>query len=180
MAKRKLENKPNQSKEIPHSGRLCFTPRSVAHGLETLDAYSKRQANKKAARNEVEQAKRERFRKSCEQGRRYFSMRKIREYWLRQLDIAASLDAITWDYISGELEWERDKPVVYALMAFSMNQGGLFRIVPKSMEGTKWFEYVDRIPFLVCECDLSAELLSCIEADLRSQGLGRAAGCDLC
>lgn len=167
MAKRKSENKPNQLK-----GRLRLTPRSVARGSETLDAYSKRQADEKAARDAVEQAKRERFRKSCEQGRRHFSIRKIRKYWLEQLDIAASfLGAEPLDYISGELELEKDKPVVYALMTFCIDEGSLFRIVPESVESTKWYVDRHRILFWVCERDLSSELLSYIEADLKAEGL---------
>lgn len=56
MKKRKSENKPNQLKET-HLGRLCFTTRSVARGLETLDAYSMRKVNEKAINRSAKQKK---------------------------------------------------------------------------------------------------------------------------
>lgn len=98
---------------------------------------------------------------------------------MEQLDIAASLDAKPWDYISGKLEWlrkrlgweEKDKSVVYLLMAFSMDRGSLIKIIPESMKSTEWYILKDLIPYGVCEYDLSAELLSFIEADLKKEGL---------
>lgn len=157
MAKRKSDNK-------------FFTPRTVARGLETLDAYSKRQADKEAARNAVERARRERFRKSCEKGRRFLVNEKILEYWLTQAGIAMSGPKKYW----GDTEkysWPKDKAIVYAVMMICIEQRSIIRIIPDSLKQTECYCINEYVWTWVENFDLSDGFMNYIEAELKSKGL---------
>lgn len=171
MAKRKSENKPNQLKERSHLGRLCFTPRSVARGLETLEAYSMRKVNEEAIRRSAKQKKWERFQADCEQCKKYFSKKKKRSYWLKRLEKAASLPVQYWG--DSRIEWPKDKAIVYATMAICMQKYSHFKIIPDSFKKTSQYEankYVDGA-FEIFDNFSSTEFLSYIETDLENEGL---------
>lgn len=157
--------------ENKQNGRLLFTPRTVARGSETLDAYSKRQANQEAARDAVEKTKRERFRKSCERGRQFLSRKKILEYWLTQVESAMSGPKKYWGDIK-KFSWPKDKAIIYAIMAICVeNAGSVVRFIPDSLQQTKQYKFNKYVWNWVETYDLSVELMNYIEADLIQEDL---------
>jgi len=153
MAKRKSDNK-------------FFTPRTVARGSETLDAYSKRRADKEAARNAIERAKRERFRLNCERGRRFLVNENVLEYWLTQAKIAMAGPRKYW----GDTEkysWPKDKAIVYAVMMICIEQHSIIRIIPDSLQQTKNYKFNEYVWTWVENLDLSDGFMNFIEKELK-------------
>ena len=100
-----------------------------------------------------------------------FSDQDIRSYWLEQLDKAASLPVQDW--VKSEIQWPKDKAVVYATMAICMQKYSKFKIIPDSFKKTSQYEANKRINFAVeYYADVSStEYLSYIESDLKAKGL---------
>jgi len=140
------------------------------HGIQYRRPLQE-QTQSNIERQKKENAKQERFRASCKQGIQYFSIQKIRTYWLKQIEIAASLTDKPWGYGSTRIEWPKDKPTVYAVMAFSMQENSIVGIIPESLKDTEWYTLYEIVGTWVCYTDISVELLSYIEEDLREQGL---------
>lgn len=153
------------------SNKKFFTPRTVARGLETLDAYSKRQANKEAARNADERARRERFRVSCEKGRRFLVNEQVLEHWLKQVEIALSGPQKYWGDTK-KFSWPKDKAIIYAVMMICVeNTGGAIRVIPDSLRQTRYYKINEYVWTWVENFDLAVEFMDYIEAELKAEGL---------
>ncbi len=168
-------NKQNQARGKRTGSKkqpLKFIPLSVYRGKETSEAYSLLKANIENVRRTSEQVKRKLLRASIEQAKKHYSDKDIKDYWLKQIDKAASLPIKDW--AKSKIKWPKDKPLVYAITAICMQAFSRFEILPESFEKTEQYKINEKIyvRYVGSYTDFSLpELLSYIEADLKEEGL---------
>lgn len=168
------QNHPEvQSKANSRLGRLSFTPRTVARGLETLEAYSIRKVNDEKIRRISEEANGERFKASCREFRKYLSRKTIYKYWLQQAEPVIKTEN-TWQGPGGvgfHYELPRDKAKIYAIVLLALDQCSSIKRLPENLQQTEFCKNNKNIFYHIEKYDLAPEYLAYIEADLREQGL---------
>lgn len=140
------------------------------HGIYSRE-FPQASEQKAAERRAKEQAKHERFRRSCERGRRFLSEKEILEYWLTQAEIAMSGPRKYWGDTK-KFSWPKDKAIIYAVMMICIeNTGSAIRVIPDSLQQTKNYKFNEYVWTWVENLDLAAGLMNYIEADLKEEGL---------
>ncbi len=138
------------------------------------------------------QAKRERFRESCEKCQQLLADSRIREYWVAQAGSAMKRESawqgVTLDYKRKNghnpwagrglrYEWPRDKDLIYALMLVSLDIWSSVRILPPRLRETEFYRLNTAIVPDLMDLGLTVEYQAYIEADLKGEGLlGQEAG----